>query len=63
MAIQLSLVGILVAGVFTNRLYGESIYWMCALGFALHRMRETALENEKGTAPPQKAKVVAAQVA
>jgi hypothetical protein len=46
MAIELALVGTLVAGVFTSRLYGESVYWMCALAFSLHRMYVTAREEK-----------------
>ncbi len=49
LAIQLALIGILVAGIFTNRLYGESVYWMCALAFAVHRMHMTA--NADASAP------------
>jgi putative inorganic carbon (hco3(-)) transporter len=49
MAIELSLIGTLVAGIFTNRLYGESVYWMCALAFALHRMHATAETVDNAT--------------
>jgi hypothetical protein len=38
-----ALIGTLGASFFSSRLYGESIYWMCALAFALHRMQSTAL--------------------
>lgn len=47
MAIELALVGTLVAGIFTNRLYGESVYWMCGLAFALYRMRASAAEPDQ----------------
>jgi hypothetical protein len=40
-----ALAGTLVASIFSSRLYGESIYWMCALAFALHRIQSTALEQ------------------
>jgi O-antigen ligase len=53
LAVELALLGTLVAGIFTNRLYGESVYWMCALGFALHRMHltATATQSESAAAP------------
>jgi O-antigen ligase len=41
LTVELALIGTLIAGVFTNRLYGESVYWICALAFALHRMHAT----------------------
>jgi hypothetical protein len=46
LAIELALIGTLFAGIFTSRLYGESLYWMCSLAFALHRMRVTATSPE-----------------
>jgi putative inorganic carbon (hco3(-)) transporter len=46
MAIELSLIGTLVYAVFGNRLYGESLYWMCALAVALQRMHATAVAGE-----------------
>ncbi|HUE86429.1 MAG TPA: O-antigen ligase family protein [Vicinamibacterales bacterium] len=56
LAIKLALIGLLVAGIFTNRLYGESLYWMCALAYALHRMhvtvKETAAATDSVSAPP-----------
>jgi hypothetical protein len=33
------------AAFFSNRLLGESIYWMCALAYALHRIQSTELER------------------
>jgi O-antigen ligase len=48
MAIELALIGTFVAGMFTNRMYGESVYWMCALAFALYRIRATTLEATPG---------------
>lgn len=41
LAIELALIGTLVSGIFTSRLYGESVYWMCALAVALYRMHAT----------------------
>jgi probable O-glycosylation ligase (exosortase A-associated) len=46
LAIELALIGTLTAGIFGNRLYGESVYWMCALGVALRRMHATATADE-----------------
>jgi hypothetical protein len=43
LALQSALIGTLTAGFFSSRLYGESIYWMCALAFALHRLQSTEL--------------------
>jgi hypothetical protein len=43
LTIEAALCGTLVASLFSSRLYGESIYWMCALAFALHRMQSTEL--------------------
>jgi hypothetical protein len=43
--IECALIGTMVGGMFSSRLYGESIYWMCALAFALHRIQSTELEN------------------
>ena len=38
LAIELGLIGTLVAGVFSVRFYGESIYWFAALSVVLRRM-------------------------
>lgn len=43
LAIEVGLIGTLTAAFFSSRLYGESIYWLCALAFALHRMQSTEL--------------------
>ena len=37
-AIQVGLVATLTASTFSDRFYGESFYWMCALAVALYRM-------------------------
>jgi hypothetical protein len=37
--IQIGLIGTLTAATFSNRLSGESIYWLCALAFALYRVQ------------------------
>jgi hypothetical protein len=43
LTIEVALIGTMAAAFFSNRLLGESIYWMCALAFALHRMQSTEL--------------------
>jgi hypothetical protein len=43
LAIEVALIGTMTASFFSNRLYGESIYWMCGLAFALHRLQSTEL--------------------
>jgi hypothetical protein len=45
LAVELALIGTLTAGIFTSRLYGESVYWMCALAVSLHRMYATFAET------------------
>jgi hypothetical protein len=51
LAIELSLVGLFVAGLFSDRLYAEAPYWMGALALALHRIQTKALEVAKAPAP------------
>ncbi|MFN8060115.1 MAG: O-antigen ligase family protein [Vicinamibacterales bacterium] len=41
--VQLGLIGTFVAGLFGDRFYGESVYWLCALSFALVRIQATEL--------------------
>ena len=45
LTVQVALVGTMTAAFFSNRLYGESIYWMCALAYSLHRIQSTELEK------------------
>jgi hypothetical protein len=45
LTIEVALIGTMTAGLFSSRAYGESIYWMCALAFALYRIQSTELEN------------------
>jgi O-antigen ligase len=45
LTLEAALVGTFVASFFSSRLYGESIYWMCALSFALFRIQSTELEG------------------
>ncbi len=45
-AIQLSIVGFLVAGFFTDRLYAEIGYWMVALSYSLYRLQFTEQAEE-----------------
>jgi O-antigen ligase len=42
-AIQVAFAGTLVAATFSDRFYGESIYWMAALAVALERIQYTRL--------------------
>jgi hypothetical protein len=45
LTIEVALIGTMTGGVFSSRGYGESIYWMCALAFALYRIQSTELEK------------------
>jgi putative inorganic carbon (hco3(-)) transporter len=45
LTIETALIGTMTAGFFSSRAYGESIYWMCALAFALYRIQSTELES------------------
>ena len=40
LAIQIGLIGTLAASTFSDRLYGESIYWLCALAIVAYRMHQ-----------------------
>jgi hypothetical protein len=52
LTVEVAIIGTMTAAFFSNRLYGESIYWMCALAFALYRMQSTELEAAR-TEPEQ----------
>jgi putative inorganic carbon (hco3(-)) transporter len=54
-ATQLALIGTLVAATFSDRFYGESIYWMCGLAFALYRVHHTALAASAAAVPTAEA--------
>ena len=43
MAVMIALTSALVASIFTDRLYSEAIYWLMAIGIAVHRLAETEL--------------------
>lgn len=45
LTIEVALIGTMTAAFFSNRLLGESIYWMCALAFALYRMQATEMAS------------------
>ena len=45
-AVQLAMIGVFVAGLFTDRLYAEAPYWMGALAVALQRIHAHALRQE-----------------
>jgi hypothetical protein len=51
-ALQVGLISTLTSGIFSNRLSGESIYWLCALAFALHRVQ---VRDLSAAAAPQPA--------
>ncbi len=57
LALQVGLTGTMTAATFSDRFYGESIYWICALGFALTRVMaaETAAAAEKAAAAAPRA--------
>jgi putative inorganic carbon (hco3(-)) transporter len=44
-AVQMAMVGVLVAGFFTDRFYAEAPYWMGALAVALHRLNADRLSK------------------
>jgi O-antigen ligase len=46
-AIELSLIGLMTAGLFTNRVYAEAVYWLPALASVLKNL----YFNEKKEAP------------
>ncbi len=53
-ALMLALIGILVAGFFINRLYGEIIYWLSALVIALRNIQYNEIQEmveEEETVP------------
>jgi O-Antigen ligase len=45
-AIQLAMIGLLVAGAFADRLYAEAPYWLGALAVVLHRLQAHKLKEE-----------------
>jgi putative inorganic carbon (hco3(-)) transporter len=45
LAIQIGLIGTLAAGTFSDRLYGESIYWLCALAVVVYRIHRDQRET------------------
>jgi hypothetical protein len=61
LATEVALIGTMTASFFSNRLYGESIYWMCALAFALHRLQSTELARTADETQAAEAALAAAQ--
>ena len=57
MALQLGLLGTMTAATFSDRFYGESIYWICAMGIALSRIQagERAVPLERPVSDAQAA--------
>jgi hypothetical protein len=50
-ALHVGLVATLTAAIFSNRLSGESIYWLCALSFALFRVQACDLNLAPAVEP------------
>lgn len=63
LGIGLGLIGSLMAGLFTDRYYGESNYWLCALAFALTRIQATELAGIKNELFPAAQPVVPVSIA
>ena len=51
LGLQLGLIGTLVAGTFSNRFFGESIYWVCALATALYSMTAPSAVRAEAVRP------------
>ncbi len=47
LAIEIALIGFLVAAFFGNRIYAEGIYWYCALAASLDNIQRKELEENK----------------
>jgi hypothetical protein len=45
-ALQCALIASLIAATFTDRLYGEAMYWMTGLSYALYRMQRTDQQEQ-----------------
>jgi O-antigen ligase len=54
LGLQLGLIGTLIAGFFSVRFYGESVYWFCGLSTALYQMTGAAAQAEDKTAESMK---------
>jgi putative inorganic carbon (hco3(-)) transporter len=46
LGLQLGLIGTLIAAFFSNRFFGESIYWLCGLSTALYAMTPVVSESK-----------------
>jgi O-antigen ligase len=53
-ALQIALIGTMTAATFSDRLYGESFYWMCGLAAGLYRMQGVMSEGAAAAAPVAK---------
>jgi hypothetical protein len=49
--VQIGLIATLTASTFSDRLYGESFYWMCGLAAALYRMQQSEAQAAAPAAP------------
>ncbi len=47
LAIEVALIGFLVAAFFGNRIYAEGVYWYCALAASLDNIQRKELEENK----------------
>ena len=45
LAIQIGLIGTFTAATFSDRLYGESIYWLCALAVVAYRIHRDQMQS------------------
>jgi len=51
LALQVGLIATLTASTFSDRLYGESFYWMCALAVALYRIQHSLPATSTASQP------------
>jgi O-antigen ligase len=59
LAVQIGLIGTLAASTFSDRLYGESVYWLCGLAVVTFRIHQNAVavaEEPMPRAPEWKAR-------
>ena len=51
-ALEVSMVAMLVSSMFSDRLYGEAPYWIAGLVVALHRLQTHELAQRAGSVEP-----------
>ena len=54
LALQVGLIATSTAACFSDRLYGESFYWMCGLAIALYKLQHHQLAVAQEAAAPKK---------